>query len=836
MSTDPHDTPQGRISSLETAAAPTLAPGAGAAAIPPSLPRRFGDHELLEEIARGGMGVVFRARQINLDRVVAVKMILAGQLASTDDVQRFRTEATAAAQLDHPNLVPVYEVGEIDGQHYFSMKLVEGDNLAQRLAGGPASEPRPLVEMLARAARAIQHAHEHGILHRDLKPSNILVDQSGQPHVTDFGLARRVSADRRLTQTGAILGTPSYMAPEQARGDRALSPAVDVYSLGAILYEVLTGRPPFQAATPLDTLLEVLERDPKRPRALNPRVDPDLETICLKCLEKEPARRYGSAAALADELERWLAGEPIQARPAGKLRRLRRWLGRRRVAVTVLALSVLLVVALVGAGFLYRARLNDRYEALLKRADEEGRQGRYDEAEALLDECPWLVRDARLEQSRQQVRESRRRSERRTLLDKLRLALAEGDFARAETLLDQCRPEARDAEWQDLKRSLRPPRQVLELPERWNTGVAFSSDGRLLAVFHGTTSAGIRLFDTTTWKPAADIVIDNIFDPDKKWVTNIDPDVLTVAFSPDSRRLAAVTHQGRTDGRCHVRIWQVSDRQQVVVSRKLTYPLKSSDGVQIVAIHIAFSPDGRLLFGYLRDAGSYPPRNEQVVVWDAGSGKQLRHFFPAPSSAPLWYRPGRFFQNHEAFAFSVDGRRFARGGRRVRESKASRLNSAGSLLPAQFWDTTTGKEQVVPATSRIAAQASLAFSPDLRLLAVEEGGDTVAVRETASGKELCRLMVPFVLGGLKNRLAFSPDGHYLIAQKLVNPPLCPAELIVWDVKKGRMVSHLRAFRGPIMGGAEEGPFAGMAWHPGGRLFAVATDREVRIFDVAALDR
>jgi hypothetical protein len=290
--------------------------------------RSFGNFELLRELGRGGMGVVYQARQKSLDRVVALKMILPGPLANAEDLQRFRVEAEATARLHHANIVTVHEVGAENGQHYYAMDFINGPSLAQRLQAGPLSG-RAAARYVLTIARAVHHAHRHGILHRDLKPSNILLDEDDQPHVTDFGLAKRLGGDSSQTRTGAIMGTPSYMAPEQAAGrNKELTAACDVYGLGAILYELLTGRPPFRSETPLDTLTCVLEQDPAPPRLLNPKVDHDLQTICLKCLEKDPQRRYETAEALANDLDRYLSGEEISARSFNVIDRLARTLER----------------------------------------------------------------------------------------------------------------------------------------------------------------------------------------------------------------------------------------------------------------------------------------------------------------------------------------------------------------------------------------------------------------------------------------------------------------------------------------------------------------------------
>src|SRR5438445_351785 len=290
----------------------------------------FGDYELLEEIGRGGQGVVYRARQKSLNRIVALKVIALGSWATEPHVRRFRREAEAAARLNHPGIVPIYEVGERDGACYFSMGLVEGGQLDAMLESASRGdtdsscgerEPMPIrsaVELIVKLARTVQYAHEHNILHRDIKPGNILLDAKGEPHLTDFGLARLVEAESTVTGTLEVLGTPSYMAPEQAAGETTkLGKATDVYGLGAVLYQVLTGHPPFAGGTSYETIRLLLDAEPRPPRLLNPKIARDLSTICLKCLEKDPKRRYSSALALTEDLEHWLKHEPIQAKPNG---------------------------------------------------------------------------------------------------------------------------------------------------------------------------------------------------------------------------------------------------------------------------------------------------------------------------------------------------------------------------------------------------------------------------------------------------------------------------------------------------------------------------------------
>jgi WD40 repeat protein len=565
--------------------------------------RFFGDYELQEEIARGGMGVVYRARQVSVNRPVALKMILTGQLASNDDVRRFQAEAEAAANLDHPHIVAIYDVGEHDGQHYFSMKLVEGGSLAGQIERFVRDLPAA-VRLLAAVARAVHHAHQRQILHRDLKPGNVLLDCDGQPHVTDFGLAKKIAGDSRLTQSGAVVGTPSYMPPEQAGGKKGLTTAADVYSLGAILYELLTGQPPFRAETALDTLLQVLEREPERPRSLNSRIDRDLETICVKCLQKEPERRYESAAGLADDLERWERGEPIEARPVGQAERLWRWCRRNRaVAALTAGMAAALVLGTLGSVlFAVEASANARHE---REARGEAEQARAQATQKAIDE---EKARARAEQAQKNETAARQKTEQeRDAKDKALL--------KAEGLRLAARSEI-----------VRPT----------NPGQAL-----LLAIAGARRYRGLDANNTLLAALEAC--------HEQRTFIGHKGQVLHAAFSPDGRRLLTCSDDKTA------RIWDAATGEQ----------LHELGGHHPELVHACWSPDGSRaltvsasIYRNLRGAGSGSTGGFgissffQFHTWNAATGKRLA----------TWQEPGAYGKESYrnplfAVAFSPDGRR-----------------------------------------------------------------------------------------------------------------------------------------------------------------------------------
>jgi eukaryotic-like serine/threonine-protein kinase len=752
-------------------------------------PERVGRYEVVRELGRGGMGVVFLANDPRLKRPVALKMILAAEYAGPEVRLRFQTEAEAVARLRHPNIVPIYEVGEQDGRPYIALEFVGGGSLNERNRGQPQS-PRTAAELVRTLALALDHAHRQGIIHRDLKPGNILLAEDGTPKIADFGLAKFVPTDDPagvtplgLSATGAVLGTPSYMAPEQAGGQvHAVTPATDVYALGAILYELLTGRPPFHGVDPIETVLQVNLHDPVSPRALQHKVPRDLETICLKCLQKDPAGRYATAAALADDLGRHLNGEPVLARPVPAWERCWRWLRRRPVVAASLVAVVavtLLAVAGVTAALLYalagwnRAERAEQRETGLRQQAEDARD-RAVMARAAAESNAYF---ARIAQAWSEWRQN--------------------DPAQTAWLLEQCRPHAgevdrRGWEWGFLHRLIHADLFSADT-DLFVGAVAFRPDGGQIAAASGNpfspgTGGGVRLWDLPGGKSRRIELPAGMY--------------TTVAYSPDGHWLAAGGWKGGVVYLCAL---------ETVAGKPVTV-LQAPIGS---VFHVAFSPGGHYLAATGR-AGTY--------VWDrkASTGTII-----GPTPAKDMHEGLSFSPDEQTVAVSrgdsvylydpasgQERRRFPGTAQGLAFGPAGRLLAIGDGAAVRVVGVDDGR-QIARMAGHDGPMMGLAFATDGRSLATV-GADRV-VRIWDVDRSAPRL----VLRGHTGRVAcaaFHPDG-----KTLVTGSQQPGKIKVWDVT----VRHQEFVRLPRAAGHA------LAFTTDGQQLRIASGRGVLEWNLAA---
>jgi WD40 repeat protein/predicted Ser/Thr protein kinase len=721
----------------------------------------LGDYELMEELARGGMGVVFKARQLRLNRTVALKMIRDSDGATAESIRRFRAEAEAAAALQHPHIVPIYDVGEQEGQHFFTMEYVAGRSLAELVRDQPLT-PREAARYVQTVAEAIHFAHEHNVLHRDLKPSNVLIDAFDQPRVTDFGLAKRLGGNPELTRTGQVLGTPQYLPPEQLSPETgAVGRPSDVYSLGAILYHLVTGRPPFLAATVEQTLLQVLDREPVSPRTLNPGVPRDLETICLKCLAKEPTGRYRTAEELAQELGRFLAGVPIRARPLNSFARVGRW-ARRKPALAASVAALLLSLG-VGAGLTlwqwHRAQAHaERLSAALL-------QMRLEKVDALSAQNESAAAVTLLAQMLRQ--------EPRNDVVRLRLsaALAQRPFYRSsvpplrhrQIRLAWFSPDghglATTAEEDVRLWDARSGELLWQVPHPEPARPSFSPDGKLLATM--ASSHSVQVWDVARRAPIGpglrheQPLWASLFSANRATGPRDGPPWLParelwIGHFIDESQFAVLT----ADGTLH--LWDVRTAQRLR-SAKMPHAEFSLDGQVFLTaegarvdcwdahswtrIH-AFAHDSPVQWARLSRTGgrlATLPKNGRLRVWDVRGGRLISDTIPV--DGPLW-----------SLTFSPEGDRVAINFRAGRV-ELFEVESGRSL--ASF-----------PAAARPADEQS--FSPDGAWLAIAER-DAIHIWDTRTGQ---RVMEPLLHEGRVIVAAFGPH-HESPSEKREQAPRTP---------------------------------------------------------------
>ncbi len=758
---------------------PTIAPdttagqtGANGELSPGNRVRYFGDYEIDCELARGGMGVVFRARQISLNRTVALKMILAGQLADENDIKRFYTEAEAAAQLDHPGIVPIFEVGQHEGQHFFSMAFVEGRSLAERLADGPMP-PREAAALLLDVTRAVEYAHSRGVIHRDLKPSNILIGADGNPRVTDFGLAKRVQGDSGLTGSGQIMGTPSYMPPEQAGGRRGeVGPPADVYALGATLYCMVTGRPPFQAATAMDTVLQVLSDEPVPPRRLSATIPRDLETMCLKCLEKEPGKRYASAAALRKDLRRFLVGEPIAARPVGRPERVWRWCRRNPWLAGAVGLAAAALVVVASLALLYADRQTRLAASESLRADE---QTRHSDEQA---KAAAKLKDALAQSNRRLAAHNLQRGQ--AACDQGQIG--PGLLWMVESL--RAATDAGDLDWKNAALA------NLSDWRRFCTGLkgVYSFDGDVIAlalsrdgktILTGSLDKTARLWDVATGLPIGQPLVHQGF-------------VEAIAFSPDGKTVLT----GSFDGMA--RLWDVA------TGLPIGQPLVHQGGADVMD----YGPDGTWAHTKGVRAVAFSPDGKAVLT---GSSDKTARLWDVATGLPI----GEPFIHESlviAVAFSPNGKTIVTGER----GRAARL-----------WDIASGKPIGLPLQHRNRVIA-VAFSPDGKTVVTGSRDRSARLWDAATGLPIGE---PMVHPTYVTSVAFSPDSKIIVTGSGLLPPITDAHtgstggsVGLWDAATGEPLARPLEYQSPVHT---------VAFSPDGETILVgSSDGRARLWDAA----